>query len=581
MWAVMRPFTACVRDTIELFGGIRVALRRSVRLALGILLLGGGCEDAISGTSPTSPQPDAAATIDAASGADGALPSTDASVDAPPPVTAPAPLVPGASFYPRAIRTMGGTILASVVTPLASGHLGGTILESTDDGVTFAPIGTIDDPVAQSGLCCATLYELPRALGNLPAGALVWSASIGGDTPSAPMSIRAWASRDGGRSWSPLATIATGAVPRNRGGLWEPEFSMLDDGSLVCHFSDETDPAHSQKLTARRSSDGVTWNQARDTVALAATAARPGMANVRRTPDGSFTMTYEVCGTDACAAHLRKSADGWDWGNAADAGLRPATIDGRHFRHAPTLVWTDTPGRNGRFYLVGQMVYDASGAVSAENGNVVLSNSESGYQFWYEVDAPVKVPSAYDNFCPNYSSSLLPLDGGAFALELASQYDGNTCRTYFARGRLLGSGDAGGISAGNLYRLRPVMSGLCLDVSGGSSAAGANVQQWTCNDMAAQNWTLDRAGDAFTLRAQISGMCLSVAASGNVEQQPCDGGPAELWQIENIGIGYYKLIHATTTSCLDVAGGSTMAGGNIQQWSCNDLEPQIWHVEPR
>src|SRR5262249_18161098 len=357
-------------------------------------------------------------------------------------------------------------------------------------------------------------------------GALLWSASIGGATPSAPMSIRAWASRGGGRSWSALATIATGAVPRSSGGLWEPEFSMLDDGSLVCHFSDETDPAHSQKLTARRSTDGVLWNQARDTVALTPTGARPGMANVRRLPDGSFAMSYAVCGTHARAAHLRRSADGWDWGNPTDAGLRPTTIDGRHFRHAPTLSWTDTPGRNGRFYLVGQMVYDVSGAVSAENGNIVLANSEGGFQFWYEVDAPVKVPSAFDNFCPNYSSSLLPLDGGAIGLEIASQWDGNTCRPYFARGRLLGSGDASGIAAGNLYRLRPVMSGLCLDVTGGSSAAGANIQQWACNDSAAQNWTLDRAGDAFTLRAQISGLRLSGANDGPGQQQPRGGGPA-------------------------------------------------------
>ena len=549
-----------------------------MRATLVLLLL--GCEGAtLSGTADGSAAPP---TGDAAGGIpDAAIPAVDASVDAPPPVTAPAPLVDGAGFYPRAIRTRAGTILASVVTPLPSGHLGGTILESTDDGVTFVRKGAIDDPVAQSGLCCATLYELPHDLGGLSAGSLIWAASIGGDTPSAPMSIRAWASRDGGATWTALATIATGAVPRSRGGLWEPEFSQLDDGSLVCHFSDETDSAHSQKLVARRSTDGVSWNLARDTVALAAFAARPGMANVRRLPDGSFAMSYEVCGTDACAAHFRKSADGWDWGNVNDAGLRPATIDGRHFRHAPTLVWADSPGR-GRFYLIGQMAYESDGSVSAANGRIILANTEGGFQNWFEVPAPVPVPSAYDNFCPNYSSTLLPLDGNAFVLEIASQYDGNNCRPYFARTPLGGTGDASGVTSGGLYRLRAVMSGLCLDVSGGSTQAGANIQQWTCNNLAPQNWTLEAAGGAFTLRSQQSGMCLAAAgdtAGANVAQQPCDGSATQSWSIRNVGLGYYELSRGG--NCLDVAGGSTMAGGNVQQWTCNQLSPQIWHLETR
>jgi hypothetical protein len=110
------------------------------------------------------------------------------------------PLTETASFYPRAIELADGTILASVVAPQESGRLGGTILESTDHGVTFSAIGHIDDELASGGLCCATLFELPQALGALPAGALLWSASVGGDAPSAPMSIPVWSSVDGGHT---------------------------------------------------------------------------------------------------------------------------------------------------------------------------------------------------------------------------------------------------------------------------------------------------------------------------------------------------------------------------------------------
>lgn len=494
------------------------------------------------------------------------------------------PILEEDGFYPRAIRLGDGTVLASIVAPQASGRLGGTILESRDHGVSFAKVGNIDGDFSLGGLCCATLYELPAPLGDLPAGALLWSASVGGDDPGAPMSIPVFASTDRGRSWSRISTVAVAAVPRSQGGLWEPEFSQLDDGSLVCHYSDETDPAHSQKLVAARTGDGLSWGQHKSTVALAPFGARPGMPVVRRPPGGDFVMSYEICGTDGCATHLRRSPDGWDWGDPGSPGPRPATLDGKHFRHAPTLSWVDTPGANGRFYLVGQELFTAGGQVAPENGTVLLANSEGGHGSWYEVPAPVPVPEAYDNFCPNYSSAILPQPDGRAALEIASKYDGNRCRSYFARGPLLGTGDASGVEDGGRYRLVSLMSGLCLDISASSTAPGANVQQWTCNGADAQRFTIElEEGGGATLRAQVSDLCVAVeggagAAGANVVQGPCEDSAAVL-RLENIGVGYYRLVFAGSDHCLDVAAGSTAPGGNVQRWHCNHLAPQIWRLE--
>ncbi len=290
-------------------------------------------------------------------------------------------LLPGTGFYPRAILAQSGAILASVVAPQASGRLGGTLHRSADDGVSFSVIGHVDDALAANGLCCATLFQLPKALGALPAGALLWAASTGGDSTAQPMSIPVWSSVDEGETWSRLSTACRlASVPRSGGGLWEPEFSMLDDGTLVGHYSDETETGHSQVLAEVRTSDGLTWGSRTDTVALAASGARPGMANVRRGPGGQYFMSYELCDTpaDPCAAHLRTSTDGWTWGDPTDEGILPVTVDGHEFRHAPTLVYSPTPGQNGRLYMVGQMVYDGAGQVASENGAVVLANSESG-----------------------------------------------------------------------------------------------------------------------------------------------------------------------------------------------------------
>jgi hypothetical protein len=363
---------------------------------------------------------------------------------------------------------------------------------------------------------------------------------------------------------------------------------MLADGSLVCHYSDETDGTHSQTLVEVRTTNGLQWGERRNTVAFSSPDLRPGMPNVRHPPGASYVMSYEICGFayDNCTAYLRTSPDGWNWGDPNAVGLRPKTVDGRFFRHAPTLAWSSSPGQNGRFYMVGQMTYFGSGQVAPENGNLVLANAEGGSQFWYALPAPVPVPAPYDNFCPNYSSTLLPLDDGAAALEIASKWDGTACRPYFARGPLLGSGDATGVQDGSTYRLVSVQSGHCLDVSMGSLSAGANVQQWLCNDLAPQNWKLARALDgSFTLTSQQSGMCLTVAggstaAGANVEQQPCNGTAAQSWTLHNVGVGYYELVHTGSASCLDVAGGSTAPGGNVEQYTCNDLAPQIWHLEP-
>jgi hypothetical protein len=162
------------------------------------------------------------------------------------------------------------------------------------------------------------------------------------------------------------------------------------------------------------------------------------------------------------------------------------------------------------------MAYDGLGQVAPENGNLVLANAERAYAYWYPLAAPVAVAAPDSNFCPNYSSTLLPLDDGRAALEIASRWDGNAYRSYFARGPLLGTSDATGVTDGAVYRLVNIESGMCLDVAGGSRAPGGSVPQWTCNDEAPQNWNLQRSADgSFTLTSANSGLCCDARRLAN------------------------------------------------------------------
>ncbi|GGS79785.1 RICIN domain-containing protein [Streptomyces griseoviridis] len=502
------------------------------------------------------------------------------------------PLRDGTGLYPRAVRlahngAANGRVLASVVT--FDGDSGiGAIHESTDDGATFHEVGRVADPESASGqgLCCTTLFELPRAVGALPAGTLLWASSAGQDETGRRMALRIWRSHDVGRTWSYLSSCAAAT---GTGGLWEPEFSIASDGALVCHYSDETDAAHSQKLVAVRSYDGVTWQGRHDTVASGLQTDRPGMPVVRRLPGGTYFMSYEICtpgGQYQCVVHYRTSADGWNWGSVTDLGTRPETVDGTYFRATPTIAWAPDPGgaANGRLLLIGQRLLNKDGGVAAGSGRTILANTENGRGPWYEIEAPVNVPDPQINYCQNYSSALLPSADGRTVLQIATDFDGTVCKPSYATGSVTGTGDAAGVTGGAVYRLVNANSGLCLDVAADSRAAGGDIQQWTCNGLAPQDWTLTARGDSrFTLTGRGSGYCADVedgsaTAGADVRQWYCNGAAAQDWRLENVGRSYYRLVVRSSGQCLDVAQGSRTAGADVQQWTCNGRQPQIWRL---
>lgn len=488
-------------------------------------------------------------------------------------------------LYPRVIRlahsgSANGQLIASVVGFDGGGN--GAIYRSTDDGATFTQIGAVRDQAAPSGICCNSLFELPKQIGAMPEGTLLWSVSIGQDAPNRRMTISLWQSQDHGVTWSFLSTCQNAP---NTGGLWEPELSVDTAGDLVCHYSDETDPAHSQKLVERFSSDGIHWSQVFPTVAPPAQGLRPGMAVVRRLGSGLFYMTYEICGTGNqydCAVHYRTSADGGNWGPPDDQGPMVTTATGQYFTHAPTLAATS----NGRLLLVGQQFREANGAIATTSGRTVLVNTEGGGN-WFPINAPVAVDNPPNNYCPNYSSPLLASTDGTRVLEIATAYDGSLCKPYYATGSAQGTQDAtgAGLVSGRTYRLIDVLSAKCLDVSADSRVAGGNIQQWDCNGLGPQNFLFTQVSPGvFTLRGQNSGLCVGVDGGGtapgtNVSQWDC-AGAAEQWRPINEGDGYWSF-RSASGNCLDVAGGSGQAGANVQQWTCNRLSPQIWKLEPR
>lgn len=119
-----------------------------------------------------------------------------------------------------------------------------------------------------------------------------------------------------------------------------------------------------------------------------------------------------------------------------------------------------------------------------------------------------------------------------------------------------------------------------LDVSGGSSADGANVQIWQNNDTGAQKWNFSRNVDgSYTIVNAASGKPLDVkdaaASSGtNIQQWSRNGSAAQRWYIEYVSGGFRLSSALNTAFVIDVSGGNAANGTNVALYASNDSKAQ-------
>ncbi|MBU2669607.1 ricin-type beta-trefoil lectin domain protein [Actinoplanes bogorensis] len=473
---------------------------------------------------------------------------------APPVTAAAAPVGSDTAMYPRVVRLADGRALLSVTQFPPGGPVGG-IYENSGNG--FQRVGTVADPEARAGLCCATLFVLPRAIGGMPAGTVLWAGSVGQDGGSGRrMAIRVWASNDAGRNWRFLSTVARSD---NAGGLWEPEFFVDAYGRLVVHFADESQPGRSQVLVQAISNDGVGWSARTPIVTGPQAGHRPGMPAVRRLADGRYLLAYEICGFGGqydCAVRSRLSGDGVSWGDPARLDPLVQTQDGRYLTATPTLAVTST----ARVLLIGQRVRNADGTDAAVNGRAMFSGDGTGP--WTAIPAPVAVPGARSVVCPNYSPSLAPSLDGNTVLQVSTDDTGAGCRAYGEEGLLPPMSERTGRFG--------AIGGTCVDVAAGGGFNGAAVQLWSCNNAPVQRWTLRTDGSIGAM-----GRCLDVpgaATAGGTKIQiwDCNGTPAQQWLRRTNG----SLLNPNSGRCLDSPGGAIANGTRLQLWDCNGLPPQ-------
>ncbi|KAG6034619.1 hypothetical protein E4U41_006481 [Claviceps citrina] len=290
------------------------------------------------------------------------------------------------TLYGRSVELQDGTLL-STWENYSPDQVYFPIYRSTDKGSTWQPFSKVTDKVNNWGLRYQPfLYVLPQSIGQLPKGTILLA---GNSAPSdlSRTKIDMYASRDGGRTWSFVSSIAHGgrAVPNNgETPVWEP-FLMVYNNQLVCYYSDQRDKAYGQKLVHQVSSDAVSWGPVVNDVTGAKYGERPGMTTVVRLPNGKWMMTFEYGGGPNPAnsgwfpVYYRISDSPLTFASATNQVLNAG---GNVPTSSPYVTWSPSGGPSGTIIVN-----------AASDGGVFLNTKLGDAKSWVHYKTPE--PAAY------------------------------------------------------------------------------------------------------------------------------------------------------------------------------------------
>ncbi|MBR0403202.1 RICIN domain-containing protein [Candidatus Saccharibacteria bacterium] len=139
------------------------------------------------------------------------------------------------------------------------------------------------------------------------------------------------------------------------------------------------------------------------------------------------------------------------------------------------------------------------------------------------------------------------------------------------------------------YKIASIISGKVLDVSGGSVLPGANLQLHQSNGTCAQKWAISYdINKHFVFRSACSGNSIDVnggatnIANTNVQSFTYNKTVAQEWDLVSldsatVADGDYSIV-TNTGYAIDIAGGSTSNGANVQLFSRNFTNAQVMHL---
>ncbi|WP_260735897.1 RICIN domain-containing protein [Tunturiibacter lichenicola] len=138
------------------------------------------------------------------------------------------------------------------------------------------------------------------------------------------------------------------------------------------------------------------------------------------------------------------------------------------------------------------------------------------------------------------------------------------------------TGGGSGISTTAYYTIVNVASGSCVDDTGGGTSNGTVLQQWTCSNNTNQEWLFTATGSGYyevtTYNANtLAWNVVNVGTSPGTNMQlwTYGGGLNEQFEPVLLSTGYYEFIDRNSGLCLNVPGGATTNGLQLQINTCN------------
>jgi len=280
----------------------------------------------------------------------------------------------------------------------ASGWDGIPIYESTDDGASWHFVANAQDSVGVDTSRCNMhwqphLTEMPRTQHGIEAGTVLLSASTVCPVPppgrgNESMHLRLFTSNDFGESWDYVSTYADA---QGENPIWEPNLQILDDGTFVEFYSDETHKAegYNQLLGHKVSRDGgKTWGPLIFDTAIKGGVERPGMVIIDRLPDGRYVYNHEdVAGPESGKVFLKFSDDGLDWGDPEERGIPVESMSGAYANGTPNVFWFPIGGPEGILAVTSRR---KSGPAADNAGNTLFWNNNLGVGPWWTAPTPVQ-----------------------------------------------------------------------------------------------------------------------------------------------------------------------------------------------
>jgi hypothetical protein len=128
------------------------------------------------------------------------------------------------------------------------------------------------------------------------------------------------------------------------------------------------------------------------------------------------------------------------------------------------------------------------------------------------------------------------------------------------------------------YKVVNVQSALLLDDTG-YGGSGTGQQQWTANGATNQQWDITAVGNYYKLINVYNGLALDSNGSTQGAQiiiTAYTGADSQLWSIQDAGGGSYKILNKLSGLGVNVEGGSVAAGAHVIQWPYTGTGNEKW-----